>query len=136
MRLTKEELNEINHINNEIKMWQKELEGLQCRSLVKGQEITDMPFGRGISDKVAELATDIADTKSVINGLLSKIQIQRKRTIEYINTISDSTTRQIIYYKCVSNLNWFQVAKSIGNGYSADGVKQTYYRFLKKNEIN
>lgn len=91
-----------------------------------------MPFGSGTTDKTADLAIDIADTKQVISGLLSKIQIERKKIITYIETISDSTTRQILFYKCVSNYNWFQVAREMGPGYSADGVKQTYYRHFKK----
>ena len=133
--MTKEELKEIYYINKEIKMWQKELERLQCKSLVKGQEITDMPFSGGISDKVGDMAIEMADINAIIRGKLAEIQMQRKRIIEYINGIDDSITRQIVYLYCVSNLNWHQVAKSIGEGYTADGVKQTYYRHLKKNGV-
>lgn len=116
-------------------MWQKELEKLQCKSLIKGQEITGMPFVTGTSDKVGDLVTQITDTEAVIKGLLARIQIERRRIIEYIDTIQDSTIRQIVFLYCVSNMNWFQVASSLGEGYTADGVKQTYYRHLKKNNI-
>lgn len=133
--MTKEELKQIYYINNEIKMWQKELDRLECKSLVKGQEITDMPFGSGTSDKVADLAIEKADIKLIIEGKLKEIQLQRKKIMEYIDSVDDSITRQIIYLHCVSNLNWHQVARTIGEGYSADGVKQTYYRYLKKNGV-
>ena len=69
-RVTKEELKQIYYINKEIKMWQKELDRLECKSLVKGQEITDMPFGSGTSDKVADLAIEKADIRLIIEGKL------------------------------------------------------------------
>ena len=60
-------------------MWQKELDRLECQSLVKGQEITDMPFGSGMSDKVADLAIEKADIMLIIKGKLTEIQLQRKK---------------------------------------------------------
>ena len=134
--MTIEELKQIYYINGEIKMWQRELERLQCKSLVKGQEITDMPRGSGTSDKVADLAIEMVEVETSIKGKLAEIQLQRKKVLNYIEDIPDSTTRQIVYLYCVSNLNWHQVSREMGEGYSADGVKQTYYRHLKKNGIN
>lgn len=132
--LTKEEFNNIHKTNNEIKMWQKELERLQCKSLVKGQEITGMPFNTGVSDKVGDIATDIVEIETIIKGLLAKIQLQRKSTIEYISNIGDSETRQIVFYRSISCMDWVQIAKEMGEGYSADAVKQRYYRHFNKSK--
>lgn len=133
--MTRAELNQISKINNEIAMWQKELDKIQCKSLVKGQDLTGMPRGGRISDSVSDNAVAAVEIETVIKGLLARIQIERKRLIEYIENINDSTTRQIIFYKCVSNHNWYQVARELGEGYTVDCVKQTYSRFLRKNNI-
>ncbi len=117
-------------------MWQKELEKLQCKSLIKGQEITGMPFVGGTSDKVGDLASQIYDTEIVIKGILARIQISRRKIIEYIESINDSTTRQIVFLKCISNFDWYQIAKELGEGYTAEAVKQVYYRRLRKDGIN
>ena len=129
--MTKEELKQIYYINKEIIMWQKELDRLQCKSLVNGQEITDMPFGNGTSDKVADLVVEIVDTKAVIKGKLAEIQIQRKKIIDYIEEIDDSLLRQVMFLRNVSCMSWNQVARELG---STEGcVKVMYGRhFIKK----
>jgi hypothetical protein len=133
--LTKEELNEIHKLNKEIKMWQRELNKAECKSLIKAQVITGMPFGTGISDPTFEIVAERDRYIKIIEGILCKIQISRNNIMNFIETIPDSITRQIFFYRCVSNLNWYQVAASIGDGYTADAVKQTYYRYLKNRGI-
>lgn len=128
--MTKEELKQIYYINGEIKMWQRELERLQCKSLVKGQEITDMPRGSGISDKVADLAIERTEVEVIINGKLAEIQVQRKKIMDYINGIDDSLLRQIMFFRNVSCMSWNQVAKELGS--TENCVKQIYSRHFRK----
>ena len=128
--MTKEELKQIYYINKEILMWQKELDRLQCKSLVKGQEITDMPFGSGTSDKVADLAIEIVDTKAVIKGMLAEIQIQRRKIIDYIEGIDDSLLRQVMFLRNVSCMSWNQVANELGKTETC--VKKLYSRHFGK----
>lgn len=128
--MTKEELKQIYYLNKEIKMWQRELEDLQYKSLIKGQEITGMPFVTGTSDKVGDLVTRICDTEAVIRGLLARIQIERRKIIEYIESIDDSFLRQIIFLRNVSCMNWNQVANETGS--SETSVKQIYSRHFRK----
>ena len=110
-------------------MWQKELDRLECKSLVKGQEITDMPFGSGTSDKVADLAIEKTDIEIIIKGKLKEIQLQRKRIIEYIDSIDDSLLRQIMFFRNVSCMNWNQVANELGS--TENCVKQIYSRHFR-----
>jgi len=128
--LTKEELKQIYYLNKEVKMWQKELERLQCMSLIKGQQITGMPHVPGVSDKVGDLATTMADIETIIRGKLAEIQMQRKRIIEYINSIDDSLLRQIIFLRNVSCMSWNQIANELGSNENC--VKQIYSRHFKK----
>jgi hypothetical protein len=134
MWVTKEELKQIYYLNQEIKMWQKELERLQCKSLVKGQEVTGMPFVSGTSDKVGDMVTQIVDIELIIRGKLSEIQLQRKKIIEYINSIEDSLLRQVIFLRNVSCMNWNQVANELGS--SENCVKQMYSRHFRKDGEN
>lgn len=130
--MTKEELKQIYYLNKEIKMWQKELEKLQCKSLVKGQEITGMPFVTGTSDRVGDLVSTMADIEAIIRGKLSEIQIQRKKIIEYIESIDDSLLRQIMFLRNVSCMSWNQIANELGN--TENCVKQIYSRHFRKEE--
>jgi len=131
--LTKEELKQIYYINKEIKMWQKELERLQCKSLIKGQEITGLPFGNGgNTDKVGDMAVDMADIETIIRGKLAEIQVQRKKIIEYIDGIEDSLLRQIVFLRNVSCMSFRQISIEIGGGNTEEGIKKLYYRHLDK----
>lgn len=132
--MTREELKQIYYINKEIKMWQNELDRLECKSLVKGQEITDMPLGSGTSDKVADLAIEKADIEAIIKGKLAEIQIQRKRIIEYIDSIDDSLLRQIMFYRNVSCMTWNQVACEIGGRNTGESVRKLYDRYFDGKE--
>ena len=131
--MTKEELKQIYYLNKEIKMWQKELSELQCRSLVKGQEITGMPFSKTNlnTDKVGEMAIQMADIDLIIRGKLAEIQIQRKKIIEFISMVDDSLLRQIIYLRNVSCMSWNQVANEIGGNNTEGSVRMMYNRFLE-----
>jgi hypothetical protein len=125
--MTRNELKQIYYLNKEAKMWQDELDRLQCQSLAKGQALTGMPSARGVTDKVGNLASEIADVKKVIEGKLAEIQLQRNRIIEFIGQQDDSLMRQIIFYRCVSCMNWNEVAESIGNC-TSESVRKYYSR--------
>ncbi len=130
-KLTKEELREIYYINREIVMWQRELDRLKCTSLVKSPTISDMPRGgcpRGIED----YAVDLVEYETIINGLLAKVQVQRKRIVEFINGIDDSLMKQIIFYRHISCMTWNEVANEIGGGNTEESVKKIYQRYFKK----
>lgn len=132
-KVTKEELSQIYYLNKELRMWQKELESLECQSLLRGQQLTGMPFVSGTSDKTGDIATTIADIKNIIIGKQAEIQIQKKKIMTYIEQIEDSYMRQIIFYRCVSCMSWNSVAQEIGGNNTEDSVKQAFHRFFKKN---
>ena len=128
--MTREELKQIYYLNKEVKMWQKELERLQCMSLIKGQQITGMPHVPGVSDKVGDLVATMADIEAIIRGKLAEIQMQKKRIIEYINNIDDSLLRQIMFLRNVSCMSWNQIANELGSNENC--VKQIYSRHFRK----
>ena len=130
--MTKEELKQIYYLNREIKMWRKELERLQCKSLIKGQQITGMPHVPGANDKVGDLVATMADIEAIIRGKLAEIQMQRKRIIEYIDSIDDSLLRQIMFLRNVSCMSWNQIANELGSNENC--VKQIYSRHFRKNK--
>ena len=129
MKLTKDELKQIYYINKEIQMWQKELEKIRSRGLVKSPTISDMPKG-GQKFDISDYVSAIADYEAVIRGLLAKVQIQRKKIIEYIEGVDDSLMKQIIFYRCVSCMTWQEVADAVGGNNTENSVKKAYSRFL------
>lgn len=131
-KVTREELSQIYYLNRELRMWQKELESLECQSLVRGQEITGMPFVTGTSDKTGDIATTIADIKRIIAGKQAEIQLQKKKILTYIESVEDSCIRQIIFYRCISCMSWNNVAQEIGGNNTEDSVRMAFNRFFEK----
>ena len=90
-----------------------------------------MPKGNGISDPTGKLGAELAECKIMVAIKMVEIQVQKNKLIKYIDTISDSLMRQIVFYRCVACLNWSQVAAKIGE--SEDAIKK---KVLQVGEIN
>lgn len=130
--MDKEELNQIYYLSKEIEMWRKALNRLQSMSLIPSQEITGMPFGSGISDKVGNLAVSEVDIQNKIEELQNKAIEQQSKLIGYIQTIDDSLMRQIMYHRHVLCMKWNEVAMVVGGGNTPDGIRMMHNRFLEE----
>ena len=127
--VTKSELEQIYYLNRELKMWETELERVRCKSLV-GSPLPGNSHGSGVSDKVADRAERIIELENRIIAKRDEIQRLRDEAVEYIESIPDSLTRQIVYYRCVSLMNWRRVAYEVGGNNTPDGVRMIYNRFM------
>ena len=133
--MTRERLSQIYYLEKEQKMWEEKLRELEAASLIKGQEITGMPFANTgeTSDKVMSLVVRKQTIATIIEEIQERIDEQKEEIYEYINTIEDSLLRQIVVYRCVSCMNWVQVANRIGGGNTAESVRKMYERSIPKN---
>ena len=130
--MDKKELNQIYYLEKEIDMWRKALSRIQSRSLLLSQEITGMPFGSGISDKVGNLAASEVDITNKIEELQKKVYEEQYRLLKYIETIEDSLMCQIMYHRHVLCMKWNEVAMTIGGGNTEDSVRKAHDRFLEE----
>ena len=128
--MTKAELEQIYYLNRELKMWETELERVRCKSLV-GSPLPSNSRVSGVSDKVADRAERIIELENRIIAKRDEIQRLRDEAVEYIYSIPDSLTRQIIYYRCVSLMSWRRVAYEVGGYNTAESVRQIYSRFMR-----
>lgn len=129
--MTKAELEQIYYLNRELKLWETELERVRCKSLV-GSPLPGNSHGSGVSDKVADRAERIIELENRIIAKRDEIQRLRDEAVAYIESIQDSLTRQIIYYRCVSLMSWRRVAYEVGGNNTPDGVRMIYNRFMER----
>lgn len=130
--MTKKELSQIFYLNQEIKMWQQELEKIQCESLIRPQKITDMPTGRGIADQVFNRIANMDKIERIITGKLAEIEVQRAKIMSYIDSVEDSIIRQIMFYRHVSCMRWNDVAIKVGGDNTAEAVRKMHDRYLQE----
>lgn len=132
--MTRERLSQIFYLEKEQKMWEEKLKELEAESLIKGQEISGMPFASTgeTSDKVSALIIRKQTFVEIIEEIQERIDKQKEEIYEYINTIDDSLLRQIVVYRCISCMNWVQVANRVGGGNTAESVRKMYERAIPK----
>ena len=128
--MTVKEMSQLYYLNREIEHLQRQLEELECLAEGTTQVITGMPHGSGTSDKVGRYAVRIADLRSMIDNRKARCWDELNRLNEYIDSVEDSLTRQILTLRYVNGLSWQQVADSVGGGISADGVRKIQQRYL------
>lgn len=122
------------YIHREITMWENKLKQLRENSEAKASP-TYIQGGRPenmISDPTGGSGTRYAEIEGIIDGLLAEVKIAEKNIIIYINTITDSLERQIVFYRCVEYLPWKKVAYKIGGGNTADGVRMRFDRMFPR----
>jgi hypothetical protein len=112
--MTEKELNQLHYINKEIEVLKDQLDELKSRSMIKGQEITGMPFVTGTSDKTACIAIAIREVEELYEIKLRELYLVRGRIERYINTIEDGEIRLIIRLRCINNMHWEDIASEVG----------------------
>lgn len=114
-------------------MDKRRLQELEARALPGAQVITGLPYGAATVDKVGDFAAEIADLRGIIKAKHQQCLYERSRLEQYINEIPDSMTRQIFTYRFINGLSWNRVAAQIGEGYTAEAVRQMAHRYTVKN---
>ena len=134
--MTKDRLQRVYHLNNEIKMWQSELDDLKNKSLI-GSKATDgiSASGNREVDRVGEYAARKTDIEKIIEARLLELQIARDEIIRYIDDIPNSLIRQIVFYRSCSLMKWKEIVKYIGEGHTEESLRQIYSRFLRRLDV-
>lgn len=132
-KMTKKELSQLYWLNKEIAMWQQKLERMEEKSTIKGKQITGIPSGGSReTSKVEEQVIRREEIKKKIAEQQNKAEKEQARLLEYITGIEDSLLRQIIQYRFVELKSWKEVAWRIGGDNTAESVRKTVQRFLKR----
>lgn len=127
--MTIDEINSIYYINKEIARIQEELYNLKNKNFYKGNIITGMPKGSSEGDIFSDYAEDIRTLESMLQYSLKKLQIERKRVEEFLNTIEDAEMRLIVRLRAVNNMKWEEIGLELGMDRRTASRK--FYNFFK-----
>lgn len=127
--MTKKELSQLYNLSEEIKAKEEQLEQLKAIAESTTSQLSDMPHGSGVSDKIGKTVAEIADIKSLIQLKIQEYWHEYNRLMRYINSIDDSLVRRIMELRHIKGMKWNAVADVIGTNENA--VKQTYSRYLR-----
>lgn len=85
-----------------------------------------------ISDPTGSAGAEHTEVEAIIEGLMAEARIAEKNIVIFINTLTDSLSRQIVFYRCAEFLPWRKVAQKIGGGNTEDGVRMRFDRMFPK----
>lgn len=110
-----------------------QLNELKARSIVKGHEITGMPFASGTSDKTANRAVAILEVEELYEIKLHELCLVRERIEKYIDAVEDAELRIILRLRCINNMFWEDIGTEIGMDRRTASRK--YYKFIKSEKV-
>ena len=125
------ELNRFRYIDKDIEKDEQELKELRARVNTLTKEISDMPRGSEVKDRIGDSISRIVDLEKMIELNLERKQIEKKRVMAFIESIDDSRIRLIFYYRFIKNLYWVEVAKLISPHETDVSVRVACHRYLK-----
>lgn len=128
--MSREELESVYCLKNELKMWQNKLAKLQEEMAVSPKVMDGMPYPNTneVSSPTERIAIEIIEVDTIIKGMISKIRITIKEITEFITGIEDSEMRQIINHRCVDCMKWERIGEEMG--YDRTTVSKKYNAFL------
>ncbi len=129
--MTKKELSQLYYLKKEIKEQQRRLSELEALATSCTAKITGLPNGNGVSDKIANYATEIADLKSLLDLNLKKCFYELNRLDRFISSVNDSEMRIILTLRYSQGLTWQQVAQNMGVLGDGSTERKKHNRFLK-----
>ena len=129
--MTLQELSQYHKLLERLHRDREMLASFEAKAHPGAQLLTGMPHTPGVSDKVGDLAVEIADLKDQIAWLQGEIERRRGQVTEFIGAIENDQTRMIFRLRFLRCLTWGEVADVIGGRNTEDGVKKACYRYLR-----
>lgn len=129
--MTKEELEQYRSIVAEIDEIRDRLNNNTVHGTVTGSD-SEFPYVKH-SFSVGGVVETEQNKRDMI--LLRKLEVQKQTIDEFIANIPDSVTRRIFRYRYIEGKvrpSWQWIAFRIGGGNTADSVRMTHSRYLKK----
>lgn len=130
--MTLEESKQIHYIIKEIEVLKRELVELRMKNPYRENIITDMPRGGGSSDSLTAYTNDIMELEDMLNYALRKLQRERRKFEEFLNTVEDAEMRLILRLRCVNNMGWFDIGAELYMDRRT--VSRRFYNFFKNQD--
>lgn len=107
------------------------LDSLVAAACPSAQVMTGMPHTSGVSDKVGDLAIEIADMKERVRYLRHEVSQSEEVIAGFVETIEEDYTRMLFRLRFQRGMTWKQVAVAVGGRNTEAGVKAVCYRYLE-----
>lgn len=135
--MTRKELERIFYLKRELRMWERRYNELIADMSQDSVSADGMPYSQTnkITRPTESKAIQIADHAELIRGKAAEIRVAIREVEAFIVGIEDPLVRQIVELRCIKLKSWNDIADQCEDGTTAEAVRQTYNRYLKKSHI-
>lgn len=128
--MTEQELHRIHYLNQELEHLEEELNEMKNKSMVKGPQLSGMPYGSGFSDKTADYAVRIHEIQRLIGMTIDRILKTRADLERFFQGIEDPELRMILRLRSIEHLGWQEIGDELGMDRRTAARK--YQKFCKE----
>ena len=126
-----QELNRHFELRERLAKAEELLGALRAAACPGAQVLTGMPHAGGVSDKVGDLAVEIADMEACIKSLQGEIAREESAISSFISAIENNQTRMIFRLRFMHCMTWGEVAAVVGGHNTERSVKNRCYRYIE-----
>lgn len=136
--MTKKELEEVFHIEKEIKDLEKRIAAAEKQSEMASDVVQNGYKGHAVIYGVdVKRAYKLQYAYERLKKFKIMLVDKQQEIMDYIETIPFSEIRQIFRYRYIDNKNWIQIAHEMNRlyrkeDYNEDSVRMKHDRYLKK----
>lgn len=131
--MTLEDLNQHLMLRDELNKAEEMLEALRLAAGPSTPKLTGMLHAPGVSDKVGDLAVEIADLSNRIDELRKEVVEQEIPIEAFVSRIQDNQTRLVFRLRFLRGLSWKEVSQVLGRFTTESSIKTTCYRYFREN---
>lgn len=132
--MTLTELNRHFELREKLEKAQETLAILRQRAHPGAAALTGMPHTPGVSDKVGDLAAEIADMDAYIAIIEAEVEAGEVSVLAFIQGIEDVQTRLVFRLRFIRGLTWKEVSQVLGDYTTEKSVSEMCYRYFRESE--
>ena len=115
-----------------IEQKKREIQRIQERLTAMSQNLSGMPHGGGVHDKIGEGVVELVTRKEELEEMRRGYQMEEDRINAWIDGVDDIQINLILSLRFRERLSWNQVADQMGGINTDDSCRKMIDRYLEK----
>ena len=129
--MTLEKLKQLRYLRILIQRERERLEDLQDSLSPRSPNLSGLPKAPGAHDKIGDTVPVILDSEEGISNLLLQLEQQEAEIMSWIRK-TPPNIQLIANLRFIDDLSWNEIADVIGGNETDCSVKNMFYRYLKR----
>ena len=132
--MDKKTLYRLFYLPKQIEQKKREIQRIQERLESMSPNLSGMPHGGGVHDKLGEGVPELVDKKRELEEMIRGYQEEEDRINAWIDGIEDIQIQLLLSLRFREKMSWNKVADEAGGINSEDSCRKMIDRFLEKGD--